>query len=28
MQQISRRINQRRESIRERVQNAIRHLPK
>ncbi|CAF4585559.1 unnamed protein product, partial [Rotaria socialis] len=28
MQQISQRINQRRESIRERVQNAIRHLPK
>ncbi|CAF1606934.1 unnamed protein product, partial [Rotaria magnacalcarata] len=28
MQQISQRMNQRRESIRERVQNAIRHLPK
>ena len=28
MQQISQRINQRRESIRERVLNAIRHLPK
>ncbi|CAF4572698.1 unnamed protein product, partial [Rotaria magnacalcarata] len=28
IQQISQRMNQRRESIRERVQNAIRHLPK
>ncbi|CAF4624922.1 unnamed protein product, partial [Rotaria magnacalcarata] len=28
IQQISQRMNQRRESIRERVQNAIRQLPK
>ena len=28
IQQISQHINQRQESIRERVQNAIRHLPK